>query len=54
MLSLGQGVVKHHTKVYRMVIVGRGSAVQRDMKMVLDVFVMKVKCSGDSLHHAQL
>ena len=54
MLSVGQCVVKHHTKVYRMVIVGQGSAVHRDMKMALDVFVVKVKCSGGSLHHAQL
>ena len=35
MLSVGQCVVKHHTNVYRMVIVGYGSTVHRDMMKIL-------------------
>ena len=53
-LSVGHRVVQHHTKVYRMVIVGQGSAVHRDIKMALDVLVVKVKGSGGSLRRAQL
>ena len=52
-LSVGQRAVKHHTGVYRMVIVGQGSAVHRDTKMALDVLVTKVKNSGGSLRCAQ-
>ena len=42
-LSVCQCAVKRHTKVYRMVIVGKGSTVHRDIKMALDVLVVKVK-----------
>ena len=52
-LSVGQRAVKHHTKVYRMVIVRQGSTVHRDIKMALDVLVVKVKDSGGSLRHTQ-
>ena len=50
-LSAGQRAVKRHTEVYRMVIVGQGSAVYRDTKMALDVLVDKVKGSGGSYCH---
>ena len=53
-LSVGQIAVKHHTEVYRMVIVGQGNAVHRDIKIALDVFAVKVKGSGGSLSSAQL
>ena len=53
-LSVGQRVVKRHTEVYRMVIVGQGSVVHRDIKMALDVLVVKLKGSGGSLHCVQL
>ena len=53
-LSVGQGAVKHHTEVYRMVIVGQGSAVHRDIKIALDVLVVKLKGSSGSLRRAQL
>ena len=54
MVSVGQHAVKHHTEVYRMVIVGQGSTVHRDIKMALDVLVVKVKGSGGSLRCVQL
>ena len=52
--SVGQRAVKRHTKVYRMVTVGQGSAIHKDIKMVLDVLVVKMKGNVGSLCCAQL